>query len=139
MLLAMLTGYQKDLSVYDLGLAVKTQADGLAVGKASRRVWQRLRHLVSGIYTVSDKELLRYLHQLYHLEKIPIEPSAAAGFAGPHYLCGTPEGRQFLSRFNLTGDLQQAHHIVWSTGGSLVPAHEFVQWEEKGRRLKGAS
>jgi D-serine dehydratase len=123
MLLALAAG--ADLSVYDIGLTIDTEADGLAVGRASRLVAGIMRHLVSGIFTVADEDLFRFLYLLYREEKIRIEPSAAAGFAGPGFLLGSSRGRACLDAHGLSDRLDRGVHLVWTTGGCLVPMDEF--------------
>ncbi|MBI9087050.1 MAG: D-serine ammonia-lyase [Desulfobacterales bacterium] len=132
-LLAMTAG--PDLSVYDMGLTVDTEADGLAVGQASKLVTGLMRHLVSGIFTVDDDDLFRYLTFLYREEQIRIEPSAAAGFAGPDFLLNSSRGKSYLQRHQLNDRLDQATHLVWTTGGRLVPDDAFAGFLHRGNAL----
>ena len=110
MLAAFLTG--APVPVTELGLSGRTAADGLAVGTASALVFDAVRELVSGEFTVED-ECLPYLQNLlYNKEKIFIEPSSAVGLGFSRYLSrGIPDGE------NVT-------HIAWATGGRLVPDDE---------------
>lgn len=110
MTLGMATGLHSKISVGDIGLDGKTEADGLAVGRPSRLVGHMMESLVQGCYTVQDKKLYHYLKLLADTENIRIEPSACAGFEGPLY--------------TVCGDEYEAVHIVWATGGSMVPAEE---------------
>lgn len=98
--------------VTDIGLTGRTQADGLAVGTASRLVYDTVKELVSGEYTIDDEKLSYYQNLLYNKEKIFIEPSSAAalGFAA-HACYGVP-------------DLPNVTHVAWATGGRLVPEAE---------------
>lgn len=115
-------------SVYELGLDNRTEADGLAVPRASERVFGLMQHLVSGVFTVEDAVLFGYLRRLYATSGLRIEPSAAAGFPGPRWLLESPAGREYLARHALTGRLAQATHLLWTTGGLLVPDDEFDGW-----------
>jgi D-serine dehydratase len=135
MTLAMLYRFKKFPSVYDFGMRINTAADGLAVGSASRLVGRYVQNILSGCYTVTDSSLFTKLYQLYQKENISIEPSAAAGFLGPEVLCGSEAGIRYLEEQGLLSKMQKANHVVWSTGGSLVPAEEFRDYYEQGRRF----
>jgi len=135
MTLAMLYQFKKFPSVYDFGMKINTAADGLAVGSASQLVGQYVQNILSGCYTVTDSSLFAKLYQLYQKENISIEPSAAAGFLGPELLCNGEPGIRYIKEQGLASKMQQANHIVWSTGGSLVPAEEFRKYYEQGRRV----
>lgn len=129
-LLAMIAG--PDLSVTDIGLTIDTEADGLAVGHASALVTGLIGHLVAGIFTVDDNDLFRYLALLYQQEKIRIEPSAAVGFVGPDRLLNTSPGKAYLQQHQLGSRLAQATHLVWTTGGRLVPNDQFQGFLRRG-------
>src|SRR5665213_3388387 len=85
------------ISVADFGLNSRTEADGLAVGKASEFVVPIVRQLASGVFTVRDDQLLEDLFLLQETEGMRIEPSAAAGFRGPRWLLETETGRRYLN------------------------------------------
>ena len=113
-LLGMATGLGAGVCVQDFGLTNKTAADGLAVGRPSALVCSVMKHLLNGVATVEDASLFTLLAMLYNTEKIRLEPSALAGFAGiPFILDDCP-------------DADKATHLVWATGGSLVPP---IQWQ----------
>ena len=57
MLAGLLTGLHSQISVQDLGLTGKTQADGLAVGRASGFVGKTMEHFISGVLTVDDEKM----------------------------------------------------------------------------------
>ncbi|MCH8621519.1 D-serine ammonia-lyase [Undibacterium sp. TS12] len=122
-------------SVYDYGLDNRTEADGLAVPRASRFAMDSVRHLVAGACTVRDEDLLRDLYLLEQTEKIRVEPSAAAGFAAVRALCNSEQATSYLSRHGLTGHMQQATHVVWSTGGLLLPEADFRAYHDRGSAL----
>ncbi|MFJ6324878.1 MULTISPECIES: D-serine ammonia-lyase [unclassified Rhizobium] len=115
-------------SVYDVGLDNKTEADGLAVAQASMLVAPLMQSRLSGIYTVHDEQLYWLLAKASQTEGIDVEPSAAAAFAGPLALTTSEEGRSFLQGRSLA----DATHIVWTTGGSLVPEQERQNYLMKG-------
>ena len=135
MLLGLLTGRHEAISVYDIGLSGVTAADGLAVPRPSRLVGPMIKGLVSGCYTVSDAQLYRFLADLRDTEEIEVEPSAAAGVAGPVHLEASRAGRRYLSDKGMRDSiLDGATHVIWTTGGSLVPRAEYEEWYARGRR-----
>lgn len=110
MLAAFITG--APIPVTELSLSGKTEADGLAVGTASKLVYDTVRDLVSGEITVKDDALFHYQNLLYRNEKLFIEPSSAAAFAFERFASpDIPSGE------NVT-------NIAWATGGRLVPESE---------------
>lgn len=122
MLLGMATGLHNEICVQDVGLTGKTEADGLAVGRPSKFVGKAVEQLVSGALTVDDEKLFSYLRGLLKTEDIFIEPSACAAFQGAVKL---REAAPLLAKNGLTEErLRSACHIVWATGGSMVPEDE---------------
>lgn len=110
MTLGLITGKMDKIAVSDIGLSGRTIADGLAVGRASKLVGSLMEKLLDGAFTVDDDRLLPLLSKLYELENIFIEPSSCAGFPGIKEVDGkVPKG---------------AVHLVWATGGSMVPQYE---------------
>ena len=67
----------------DEGLALATQADGLAVSRPSHFVGQLMESILAGCYTLEDKRMYRYVAELHESEGLKVELSAAAGCAGP--------------------------------------------------------
>ena len=120
-LLGMATGLQNKIAVKDIGVSGMTHADGLAVGRPSGFVGQVMQSRLSGIFTVQDAVLYEYMRKMLETEKIFLEPSACAGFEGPVKLLQYGETREYLETHKLMKHLQNAVHIVWATGGSLVP------------------
>ncbi|MDX3895013.1 D-serine ammonia-lyase [Pusillimonas sp.] len=121
-------------SVYDIGLNNRTQADGLAVARASELCAGLVSELVSGIYTVSDDQLFLHLFKLQRQTGIRLEPSAAAGFSGPCRLA-KPAGPEL----RYASWHPDATHLVWTTGGSMVPDVELQAYVERGRGLAAYS
>lgn len=134
MLLRLASNASTPISVYDIGLDNRTEADGLAVGRASDLVASLIRSSVAGVFTVPDDDLFRDLYRLERTEGIRIEPSAAAGFRGPLWL-ESPAGREYLDRHQLTEHMPEATHLLWTTGGAFVPAEEYERFHAVGRRL----
>lgn len=111
MLLGLVTGLHSEICVQDFGIDNKTEADGLAVGRPSRFVGKIMERLLDGEYTIDDERLYKLLKALFNEEQIYLEPSALAGFMGPIY----------ISMQRGITHLENATHICWATGGSLVP------------------
>lgn len=136
MLLGVMTGLHGGICVQDIGLSGQTAADGLAVGRPSKFVGKTIGNMLAGEFTIEDDNLYRFMGALQDEEGIFIEPSSCASFQGPVGLCGSPEGNAFLERRNLAGKMENAVHIAWATGGSLVPEEVRRQYYEKSRELR---
>ena len=130
MTLGMLTGLHDGISVGDVGLGGKTAADGLAVGRPSRLVGSIMETLLDGCYTINDEKLYPYLAKLADSEDLLIEPSACASFTGPGHILSA-EG--YLIKNNLKDKLKNATHILWATGGSMVPEEEMQAYYNMGK------
>jgi len=128
MLLGVHTGLHELISVQDIGIDNITAADGLAVGRPSGFVGRTMQRLIDGYATVSDEELYRLLALLEQAEGWRLEPSAVAGFAGI-----VPVLEQALYAPKMTN----ATHLVWGTGGSMVPEAEMDGYVARGRDLLG--
>lgn len=118
MLLGVYTGLHDDIAVQDLGIDNVTAADGLAVGRASGFVGRAMERLLDGFYTLSDQSMYDMLGWLAQAENIRLEPSALAGMAGP-------------VRFKADA---QVTHLVWATGGGMVPEEEMATYLAKGKK-----
>ncbi|MFT4269009.1 MAG: D-serine ammonia-lyase [Xenophilus sp.] len=136
-LVQLASGGAEPLSVYDVGLDNRTEADGLAVGQASLLVCERIADRVSGVITVSDEQLYAALLLMKHAQGIDLEPSACAGVMGPLSLLRTAAGRDYVVRRGLQDKLHNATHVIWTTGGSLVPPAEHERFESIARRMCG--
>lgn len=121
MLIGMATGLNDKVSVKDFEIDGKTEADGLAVGTPSKFVGALMETLLSGIFTIEDKELFNYMRELDRTEGIRIEPSACATFEGPVKLFEYDATKEYLKKNNLIDKLESINHIAWATGGNLVP------------------
>ena len=133
MLVRLAAGVTGPVAVQDIGLDAVTEADGLAVGRASEWVAQTIRPLVSGIFTVRDEALFRDLYWLDESESLRVEPSATAGFGGPRWILESEQGRRYLADHALAAAMGSATHILWTTGGAFVPAEEYERFRTRGR------
>ncbi|NLD19009.1 MAG: D-serine ammonia-lyase [Clostridiales bacterium] len=138
MTLGLVTGLHNKISVGDIGIDGKTEADGLAVGRPSGLVSKVMEEMLSGCFTVDDARLYPYLTRLKDEEGIFIEPSACAAFEGLKYvcwktklpkICGTT-GIGHVGGFDAPD--RNSIHILWATGGSMVPDEEKKVYYERG-------
>jgi len=105
MTLGVFTG-NPSVTCADYGLPGRTIADGLAVQSPSPLALEHAAHLVSGFHTLSDLTFLAAVNWLERTSGIIAEPSATAGLTIPWRLPDVPDS---------------ATHLVWLTGGSLIP------------------
>lgn len=134
-LVHMMSGSEDLVSVYDVGLTNKTEADGMAVARMSAFVATVMKPLLSGIFTVADDDLFRWLWLAQTAQNIRLEPSATAGFAGPDFIVNSPQGQAYADRQGLTTRLSEATHVVWTTGGAFVPQEQFWTFMKRGSEL----
>lgn len=164
MLVGMVTGLNNKISVQDMGLSGMTHADGLAVGRPSGFVGSVMKRTLSGEFTIQDGKLYDYMRDFLKSEQIFLEPSACAAFQGAVQMGKSREIKKYLAENHLTENhltenhlaennlvenqpkgnhlaenhlaslMQDAVHIVWATGGSLVP--EEIREEYKNTYLE---
>ena len=134
MLLGMATGLNNEICVQDLGIDNHTIADGLAVGRASGFVGSVMAPFMSGCYSLQDDRMYRMLAQLADTESIRLEPSALAGMYGPVLLADNPVFSTYPALSGITPDvLANSTHLVWATGGSMVPPEEMAYYYQTGK------
>lgn len=114
MTLGLMTG-RADVSCAEFGLSGQTIADGLAVQRPSPFVLQHAGSLIDATHTLDDVHFLAGVNWLERTTGIVVEPSATAGLTIPWRLPDVPE---------------TATHLVWLTGGSLIP-------DQDRERLRG--
>lgn len=123
MLMRLMSHLPPAASVYDIGLDNRTEADGLAVGRASELVVSLVGAQAKGAFTVADEEMFRWVARAQREERLRLEPSAAAGFPGAfHHVWSLP-------------NLQSATHVIWTTGGSMVPEEQYAAMLKRGVEL----
>lgn len=124
-LLGVATQEHEKVNVTDYGFTGKTRADGLACPSPSGLVTRIMTDCLSGVFTVRDSELDVYMKMLSRSEGIRVEPSACAAFSGCNIL-SFEQGREYCEK-NIPDEnaLANASHIVWATGGSMVPEGEY--------------
>ncbi|MCY9824817.1 D-serine ammonia-lyase [Vibrio chagasii] len=129
MLLGVHTGLHDEIAVQDLGIDNLTAADGLAVGRASGFVGRAMERLVDGYYTLTDERMYQLLGQLNQAEAIKLEPSALAGMPGPIHV---EHNNEYMTRLGIDDStLFNSTHLVWATGGGMVPEQEMAMYLAK--------
>lgn len=129
MMLGMATGLHDGVSVKDIGIDGKTDADGLAVGRPSAFVGRVIQPMLSGIATIQDKKLYDLMRGLLETEDIFIEPSSCAAFA---CLIRPEDLNQYAEKASLSDKMKNATHIAWATGGRMVPEETRQEYLKKG-------
>lgn len=115
--------------VQDYGLTGKTDADGLAVGRASAFVYEMMKHVVSGIFTVRDDRLYRNMKLLKEADDFIIEPSSCAAFEGYTSMMKYKDTAAYCR--SVMESAEDAVHILWATGGSLMPQQTVEEYLAK--------
>lgn len=136
MTLGLMTGRHGGAALADEGITLSTDADGLAVPRPSQFVGRLMEPLLSGCYTLSDERMCRHVAGLYESEGLRVELSAAACCEGPRMLLGTPAGGDYLRRHGLESRLPGAAHVIWTTGGKLLPEDEFGRLLDRARKIR---
>jgi D-serine dehydratase len=135
MLVQLAAETSEPLSVYAIGLDNRTEADGLAVAEASALVAPLMRSLLAGVFTVADAQLFADLLAIHNELGIALEPSAVAAARGPQWLMQTPQGQAYRERHAPEGT--DPTHVIWATGGSLVPEIEHERYRALARQVAG--
>ncbi|MGA6365159.1 D-serine ammonia-lyase [Proteus penneri] len=131
MLLGVYTQLHEGISVQEIGIDNVTAADGLAVGRASGFVGRAMERLIDGYYTIDDQELYDLLSLLNKEEEIKLEPSALAGMVGAVHVT---QAKDYLQGLSLDSQkMQNATHLVWATGGGMVPEDEMQKYLAQGK------
>ncbi|UEQ28319.1 D-serine ammonia-lyase [Proteus mirabilis] len=130
MLLGVYTQLHDGISVQKVGIDNITAADGLAVGRASGFVGRAMERLIDGYYTIDDQELYNLLSLLNKEEGIQLEPSALAGMTGAIHVS---QAKDYLQGLSLDSQkMHNATHLVWATGGGMVPTDEMQKYLAQG-------
>lgn len=134
-LVHMMSGSQELVSVYDVGLTNKTEADGMAVARMSAFVATAMREMLAGVFTVADDDLFKLLRMAWKTQHQKLEPSAAAALLGPEFLVRHSQGQRFQSQQGIEDKMSRATHILWTTGGSFVPEEQFEAFLRQAEAL----
>ena len=136
MVLGLVSGLKNKIAVGDIGIDGKTEADGLAVGRPSALVSEIMDSQLTGCFTVDDEKLYPYLAALKDSEDTFIEPSACAAFEGLKYICGDVKGTACADAEGcmFPAPDENSVHIIWATGGNMVPEEEKKAYYQRGLR-----
>jgi len=78
--------------------------------------------------------MYRMLAQLKDTEDLSLEPSALAGMYGPVLLAKDAALSAYPASVGLTAEqMGNAVHLVWATGGSMVPPEEQKRYYQTGK------
>lgn len=130
MLLGVYTGLHDQISVQDLGIDNVTAADGLAVGRASGFIGKAMERMLDGYITLTDADMYQLLGLVHETELLKLEPSALAGMPGIVHVTNNAD---YLERMQLTDKLVNATHLVWATGGGMVPEAEMIAYLQQAK------
>lgn len=136
MLVGQITEQFDKVSVDDFKIDGKTCMDGLAVPRTSGFVAELMSNFFDGGYSVEEDEAHHLLSKMVDLETINLEPAALAGVPGPVRMFATTEGQEYIKMKNLQDKMQNATHIAWATGGSMVPAADMEVFYQEGLAVK---
>lgn len=125
--LGMMTGLNDQISVYDAGIDGVTKADGLAVGRPSRIAGKMMDTLLYGIQAFDDQKMMKNVAELHDSENVDVEPSAASGFTILD---------DVQAQLEQDYPMENTSHIVWATGGSMVPKNDMDQYVAEGHQVK---
>jgi D-serine dehydratase len=116
---ALAVGKGWPISVYDIGLNNETIADGLAVPVASGLVMDSIGASIDAAVAVTDAAMLEWVRRSWAEARLRLEPSAASGFAAISLFLAAARAANAAPAAN-------AVHVVWTTGGSLLPEDQFA-------------
>jgi D-serine dehydratase len=132
MFLGLYTGRHDAVSIRDFGLNNETAADGLAVSRPSGFIGKIMAPLIDGVFTIADEELFRLLALLSDSQGMHLEPSALAGMVGPVRI---HQAETYQQEKGLKTRMADATHVVWGTGGRMVPEKEMAAYYLQGKKL----
>jgi D-serine dehydratase len=133
MTLQLAAGLDRSVSVYDIGLGNRTEADGLAVARASMFVARMVAGLVDACVTVDDASLFEWTYRTWGQGGFRLEPSAAAGFPSVSALIAYSADPTAAGTALARAGEDSATHVVWTTGGQLLPDDEFEKALSRGK------
>ena len=134
MMMGVYTGLHEALAVQDFGISNLTAADGLAVGRPSGFVGRSMQRMLDGYYTLGDDEMFALLYLLQSTQGIALEPSALAG--APGFARVLQEDQGYRQRMSLNQHaMNNATHLIWATGGGMVPEAEMDKYVVAGHSL----
>jgi D-serine dehydratase len=138
-LAALASPRQGTVNVRDMGLRSRTAAAGLSVPELSPLVAEAMDSQLSGVFTVEDDTMFRWLAQAQDRAGLQLDPGAASSLAGPEMLMRTEAGEAYLRRRGLTEKMGKAVHVMWATAGGCMPDADYERCLMRGRMLQNSS
>ena len=92
-----------------------------------------MRPFMSGCYSIQDERMYKLLAELADAEGIYSSRAPSPGCMAPVL---TQQGRAlggYAERAVPAGAMANAIHLVWATGGNMVPREEMQHYYEKGK------
>lgn len=120
MLVAMALGGREPVSIYAVGLGNETIADGLAVPIVSGFVLEKVGGAIDAVVAVSDAQMLDWVRHAHRVNGLRLEPSASSGLSAV-----TPLMAAAAAHPQMAERVGAGIHVVWTTGGALLPDEEF--------------
>ncbi len=123
MTLGLITGLHNQISCADIGVDGITDADGLAVGRASGLVGSIMETLLDGCGWMTPSYIRTLLHW-QTVKNLCIEPSSCACFR----VLLVQQASDYLAVKDLTDSMANAVHSHQATGGGMVPMEEMQRY-----------
>ncbi|MEO1018144.1 MAG: hypothetical protein AAFY56_10675, partial [Pseudomonadota bacterium] len=101
--------------------------------KASSLVLDLVGPDIDAVVALPDEAMLEWVKRAWEEACLRLEPSAASSFAAVSpFLDSLGDGSLFGREIN-ANDIRSGVHVVWTTGGALLPDEEFyelLRWPE---------
>lgn len=123
------------VNVRDMGLRSRTAAAGLSEPELAPLVAGAMETQLSGVYTVEDDTMFRWLAQAQDRAGLQLDPGSAASLAGPEMLMRSEAGKAYLKKHRLQDKMDQAVHVMWATAGGCMPDADYERCLMRGRML----
>lgn len=125
----------KPVNVRDLGLRSRTAAAGLSEPELAPLVAGAMESQLSGVYTVEDDTMFRWLALAQDRAGLQLDPGSASGLAGPEMLMQSKAGGAYLKTHGLQGKMDKAVHVMWAASGGCMPDADYERCLMRGRML----
>ena len=134
-LTGLVTGEMSKISVQDIGLDNKTEADGLAVGRPSNFATKISKQLISGIFTIEDEHLFKLFNTVKRYRKHISRTFSNCRFNNSTSTLHRNQAMQKRIGFPFA---KNATHIAWATGAffSFQPMKENYFMKEVVNRFR---
>ncbi|MGC3833007.1 hypothetical protein ACPSKX_01160 [Moritella viscosa] len=89
-----------------------------------------MERMLDGYITLTDADMYQLLGLIHDTEQLKLEPSALAGMPGIVHVVNNSD---YLERMQLRDSLANATHLVWATGGGMVPDQEMTAYLQQAK------